>query len=155
MFLPVVLFLTLLVWSVLVGQSYMYAIALTDVSRSLDAASYIRFRQRTDANFRAKYTWVVYAAMLLTPILCVLAWQGGWLLFGASLLALKMLALDILLTIRGNMPINKRINGWTVENYPADWEQYRSKWLSVYAKRQIVTIIGFAALLAGAVFNNG
>ncbi len=152
---PIILYSTLLVWSVIAGQSYMYLLSLSDVSRRFDAASYIRFRQVTDKNFMAKYTWVMYSAMVLTPLQCAMAWQSGRMLFACSLLTLLMLVLDLLFTIRGNMPINKRINTWAEDDYPADWELYRAKWLSVYAKRQIVTLIGFASLLAGAVFLNG
>jgi hypothetical protein len=74
------------------------------------------------------------------------------MLFIGSAIALVTLILDILLTIKGNMPINNMINTWTEDNYPADWQLYRAKWLSIFEKRQIANIIGFLCLLMGTVF---
>ena len=60
--------------------------------------------------------------------------------------------IDILLTVKGNMPINNMINTWTEDHYPADWKTYRAKWLSIFGKRQIANIIGFLCLLMAVVF---
>lgn len=150
----IILFLDILIWSIIAGQSYMYIIALMDVSKKLDAPGYIRFRQLVDRNFMAKYKWVVYAAMLLGPLLCILAATKGNIVFVCSLVTLLALVSDLVLTLRGNMPINKLINTWSTNEYPIDWEIYRNKWLSVFFKRQVVTIIGFISLVTAAIFGN-
>ena len=148
----IILLINILTWSVIAGQSYMYIIALANVSKALDAPSYIQFRQLTDQNFMAKYKWVVYKAMVMTPLLCIVTASQAGIVFICSLVTLVMLILDLVFTVRGNLPINKLINTWTMDNYPADWEQVRAKWLSVYAKRQVVTIAGFISLVVAAVF---
>lgn len=76
------------------------------------------------------------------------------LLFISSVIAWILLIVDILITLKGSMPINNKINSWSTENYPADWEMCRTKWLTLFHKRQIANIIGFLSLLAGAVFDN-
>ena len=154
MLLKITLLLNLLAWSIIAGQAYMYIISLTDVSKNLDAPGYIRFRQLTDRNFMAKYKWVIYAAMILTPLLCILTIKQNGFVLACSLVTLLCLVLDLVFTMKGNMPINKLINTWTVENYAPDWERYREKWLSIYSRRQVVTIAGFISLLIAALFGN-
>jgi uncharacterized membrane protein len=73
-------------------------------------------------------------------------------LFICSVVALVSLIIDVAFTLKGNVPLNKIINTWTASNYPANWKEYRSKWLSIYSIRQVTNIIGFVSLLAGLIF---
>jgi hypothetical protein len=150
------LLLNLLFSSIIVGQAYMYIIALTDVQKNLDGPAYIRLRQLIDRNFMAKYKYVIYASMVSAPLLCILVASEDptGLLFACSLIALIAFIIDLILTVKGNLPINKMINGWPVDNYPSDWERYREKWLRIYSYRQTVNIIGFISLLIGAIFRS-
>jgi hypothetical protein len=153
--LKILILINLLAYSVIVGQAYMYIIALTDVSKNLDAPSYVRLRQLIDKNFMAKYKWVVYISLLTAVLLCVFtASDPTGLLFISSAVAFLALIIDAALTMKGNLPINKLINSWTTENYPADWEIQRTKWLTIYSWRQVVNIIGFTSLLVGAIFGD-
>jgi hypothetical protein len=150
------LLLNLLLSSIVVGQAYMYIIALTDVQKNLDAPAYIHLRQLIDRNFMAKYKYVIYASMISTQLFCILVGleDGTSLLFACSVIALIAFLIDLILTVKGNLPINKMINGWSVDNYPHDWEKYREKWLRIYSYRQAVNIIGFISLLIGAIFRS-
>lgn len=153
MLLKILMLVNLLSYSWIVGQAYMYIIALSDVSKKLDAASYIHFRQLTDANFMAKYKYVIYGSLLTSLLLCLFtAGKPTGFLFISSVIAFAALIADVLLAIKGNIPINKRINSWTTENYPANWQTYRDKWLQVYSKRQVANIVGFTSLVLGAIF---
>ncbi len=64
-----------------------------------------------------------------------------------------MLIIDIIITIKGNMPINNIINSWSMENYPSDWRDYRSKWLFYFTQRQIATTAGYISLVTGLAFS--
>lgn len=153
MLLKVMILLNLLAYSWIVGQAYMYIIALSDVTKKLDAASYIHFRQLTDVNFIAKYKYVIYASLLSSLLLCIFtAAKPGSFLFISSVIAFAALVADVLLAIKGNVPINKLINTWSADNYPANWQIYRNRWLHVYRKRQVANIAGFTSLVLGAVF---
>lgn len=154
MLLKIILLLNIITWSVIAGLAYMYIIALSDVSRNLDAPGYIRFRQLIDRNFMAKYKWVIYTAMLITPLLSIVAANNGIVFIVCSLTTTCMLIIDLYLTLKGNLPINKLINTWEIDHYPDDWELYRAKWLSIYSRRQVVTIIGFISLVIAAVFGD-
>ncbi len=148
-----ILLLTILAYSVIVAQSYMYIIALKNVQHSMQAASYIELRKLLDINFRANYKYAVYAALLTSLLLVLLNIKSpGSLLFITSAIAFTALIADVLLMMKGNMPINNLINTWTVEHYPPDWAMYRAKWLRIFFYREIATITGFISLVIGAVF---
>lgn len=149
----IIIFLTLLAYSFLVSQSFLYIIALHNVQTNMEAVSYIELRKLLDRNFRKKYSIVVYSSLISTTLLTFLcSAEPTGILFISAAIALAALIIDTLLTVKGNMPINKIINTWSKDNYPADWKLYRKKWLSVFGKRQVAVIIGFLSLLLGAVF---
>ena len=149
----ILLFLTVLSYSFLVSQSFMYMIALRNVQMNLSAPHYIQMRKLLDKNFRKKYSLIVYTALAsatCTMILCSTAPQS--ILFISICLAWLMLVTDVLITIKGNMPINNIINSWSEADYPSDWEKYRSKWLFYFSQRQIVVTTGYTALIFALVF---
>lgn len=148
------LFITLISYSFLVSQSFMYIIALRNVQQNMQAASYLEMRKLLDKNFRKKYSWVVYTSLITsttTMILCSMAPES--LLFISVCIAWLMLIIDIIITIKGNMPINNIINSWSMENYPSDWRDYRSKWLFYFTQRQIATTAGYISLVTGLAFS--
>jgi hypothetical protein len=121
----------------------------------MQPASYIELRQLLDKNFQVKFRIVFYISLLTCSVLTILSSMNlTGLLFITSATALAGLVVEIVLALKGNGPINRVINTWTAENYPVDWKEYRSKWLSIFTGRQIVNIIGFLSLLVGAVFGS-
>lgn len=149
----IMLLLTLLAYSVIVGQSYMYIIALKDVQNNMQADSYIELRKLTDTAFRANFKWVIYAALLFNLLLVISTIKNpGSLLFITIVIAFLALITDTLLAVKGNVPVNDLINSWSADNYPANWADYRAKWLNIFQYRQIANITGFVSLLIGAVF---
>ena len=152
--LKILIFLNLLIYSVIVSQSFMYMIALRNVQESMDAASYIELRKLLDRNFLKKFKPVVYSALLLGLALVVAALvQSSLVLLAGSIVAFAGLLIDVALTLKGDMPINRFINSWTLETFPANWVEYRSKWLYWFSWRQVANISGFITLLIAAVFS--
>lgn len=149
----ILLFLNLVIYSVIVGQSFMYIIAMRNVQESMGAASYIELRKLLDRNFLKKFKPVVYTALLLGFALVLTAiFQSSGLFLAGSIVAYVGLLIDVMLIVKGDMPINRIINSWTPETVPDDWFQYRSKWLYWFSLRQVANISGFIALLLAAVF---
>jgi len=148
-----ILFLTLVAYSIIVSQSFMYILALKDVQHNIEATTYIELRKLIDFSMRSNFKYVVYAA-LLTNLLLVVSTirQPGSLVFITSAIAFITLVIDTFLTVKGNLPINDIINSWTHDNYPTNWSEYRAKWFHVFQYRQIANITGFLSLLIGAVF---
>jgi len=153
MLLQLVFFINLLLYSIIVSQSFMYMIALRNVQEQLNAAAYIQLRKLIDQNFLRKFKPVMYASLVSGLVLIVLCFIDGSEFFRiASVIAYLALLTDVALTVKGDLPINAIINSWSEENYPADWSSYRSKWLQYFSGRQAANIAGFVVLIATAVF---
>lgn len=149
----ITLFVTLMLYAVVISQSFFYILAMSNVTKSMRPSTYIESRQLLDKNLQNTLKAVYYltlASSVLLVSFCVTNPSG--FLFISSVIALISLLIDVALTLKGNVPLNKVINTWTASDYPSNWKEYRSKWLSIYSIRQTVNIIGFVSLLAGLVF---
>jgi uncharacterized membrane protein len=151
--LKILLLLNLFVYAVVVGQSFLYIVALRNVQESMEAPAYIELRKLLDRNFLQKFKPVMYLSLLLNLVSVIsFLFQTSFILQTGAVIAFVAIVADALLASKGNMPINKIINTWTAESYPANWKDYRSKWMYWYSLRQIANISGFLALLIAAVF---
>lgn len=149
----IIFFVTLLAYGVIASQSFMYVLALKNVQLNLEPSAYTSFRKLIDTAMRANFTYVVYAALLASVLLVIAHIKNpGSLTFIMAAIALVALIADILLTLKGNLPINDVINTWQPNDMPANWESIRDKWFTVFQYRQIANITGFVALLVAAVF---
>lgn len=149
----ITLFITLLLYALVISQSFFYILAMSNVMKNMQPATYIESRKLLDKNLRISLLIVYYLALMSSIALtafCVINPTG--LLFFCSIIALVALLADVALTIKGNKPLNKTINTWTASDYPSNWEEYRSRWFSIYNIRQVLNITGFISLLAGLIF---
>ncbi|MGC4102060.1 hypothetical protein [Ferruginibacter sp.] len=149
----IILLFTLIVYSIITSQSFMYLLSLKSAQLDLSANAYIEFRKLVDAAMRNNFKYVIYAALLSNLLLLIAAIKHpSGLLFITVAIAFIALVIDTTLTIKGNMPINDMINSWSVNNYPSNWAEQRTKWLDIFQYRQIANITGFISLLVGTVF---
>ncbi len=147
--------LTLLVYSIIVSQSFMYILSLKNVQLSLGGDSYTEIRKLIDTSMRGGFKYVIYAALLSNFLLVLLTVKNpGSLQFITAAIAFIALIIDTTLTVKGNLPINDIINTWTPDNYPANWTALRTKWFNIFQYRQVANIAGFISLLAGTVFGS-
>ena len=155
MFTAVILLLTIIAYSMIVSQSFMYLLALKYTQINLDAPAYITMRHLIDTAMNKTFRYVIYASLLLNLLLVISsATNPSSLSFLTAAIAFICLLADIIITVKGNLPINAAINKWTADNYPQNWNDYRIKWLRYFRYRQIVNLAGFVSLIAGAVFKN-
>ncbi len=153
MLIKITLFITLVMYACIVGQSFFYILALTNATKKMQATAYIETRKLSDAELRAKLSLLYYAALATSLLLTAFSVVNpNGILFISSVVALAALVIDVVIALKGNIPINKVINKWSVNQYPDNWQQVRSKWFCIYQVRQVVNIAGFMALLAGLVF---
>lgn len=149
----IIQFLNLIAFAFVVSQAIFYFLAMSNTQKKMGAHSYIELRNLLYKNLAINLR-IVYYATLLTSI----SWfvytisAHAYPQFISAAISLAALLIDVFYLFKGDMPINKIIQTWTPENYPANWETYRKKWLSYYFRRQIADTIGFASLLAGAIF---
>jgi hypothetical protein len=147
--------ITLLAYGIIVSQSFMYILALKHVQLNLNANSYTELRQLIDTSMRNNFKYVIYVALLSNLVLVISTGKNpGSLLFLTAAIAFAALILDTLIAVKGNIPINNFISTWSTDSYPANWEEYRAKWLQFFQYRQIANITGFIGLLIGAVFGS-
>lgn len=153
MFAAIILLLTIIAYSIVVSQSFMYLLALKYVQVNLDAPAYITMRHLTDTAMNRNFRYVVYASLFLNLLLVILyAPAPNSMSFISVAIAFICLVADTIITVKGNLPINAIINKWTADNFPQNWKEYRADWLRYFRYRQNVNIAGFLSLLAGAVF---
>ena len=151
----IILFSAVLAYSMIVSQSFMYMLALKDVQLHLDANAYTEFRKLIDISMRNSFKYVIYAALLTSLALMISTIKNpGSLIFITSTLAFVALVADTMLTVKASLPINDVINTWSVNNYPSNWAEYRTRWLTIFQYRQITNLTGFVSLLIGGVFGS-
>lgn len=143
----------LIAYSIVASQPLFYILALGSAQRALSAAAYIELRQRINAVMSRRVS-VIYLSTLATGLLVlVLSLRlGNWSSLAAVTVALLCLVIDIFFMVRENVPINGVIDQWSTADHPDDWESYRTKWFEIFAYRQVLLLVGFFALLVGAVF---
>lgn len=145
--------ITLLAYAMITSQAFMYMLSLKQVQLNLGANSYTEIRKLIDISMRASFKYVIYAALLANVLLVILAAKTpSSLVFITVTIALLALVAEIVLTLKGNLPINDVINTWSADNVPANWTSFREKWFTIFQYRQIASITGFISLLIGAVF---
>ena len=153
MAIKITLFITLLMYAMVISQSFFYILAMSVTLKKMRAQTYIETRNLLTEHLQAPLQVVYYttlAASVLLTAFCVV--NPGGILFITSLIALVALLADVLLALKGNIPLNEFINSWTSQDYPYNWRQYRAKWFSLYHIRQALNITGFVSLLAGLIF---
>ena len=147
--------ITVIAYAMIVSQSFMYILSLKQVQLSLNVDTYTEIRKLTDISMRANFKYVIYATLLANLLLLTTNIKTPTsMIFIFSAIAFVALIAEILLTLKGSLPINDIINTWSLGNYPANWEAVREKWFAVYQYRQIATIVGFVSLLIGGVFGS-
>ncbi|NOT77152.1 MAG: hypothetical protein HOP08_19685 [Cyclobacteriaceae bacterium] len=149
----IILFFALLMYSIIVSQSFMYILALKNAQLGLDINSYIEVRKLIDASMRSNFKYIIYGALISNLLLVIFTFKNpGSLLFITACIGFIALVADTLLTVKGSLPINDIINTWSADQYPSNWADVRAKWFNVYQYRQIANIVGFVSLMTGVVF---
>lgn len=153
MLIKVTLFITLVAYAFIVGQSFFYILALSNATKRMSPAAYIESRKLIDAELQNRLSLVYYLALAATILLTAFSVVNpNGILFVSSVIALIALVIDIAIALKGNIPLNRTVNSWNANTYPENWKQVRSKWFSLYQVRQVANITGFICLLAGLVF---
>lgn len=151
----IILFITLLAYAVIASQSFMYILSLKQVQLNLGANAYTEIRKLTDTSMRANFKYVIYAALLANLLLVISTIKTpNSLVFISAIIAFAALVTDVLLTLKGNLPINDVINTWQVDNIPGNWTAVRASWFRIFQYRQVANITGFVSLLAAVVFGS-
>jgi phosphate starvation-inducible membrane PsiE len=153
MTIKVIFTIGLFAFAMIASQAFMYMLSLKQVQLNLGANSYIEIRKLIDISMRASFKYVIYAALVANVLLIIVSAKAptSLVLISATIAFIALVA-EIVLTLKGNLPINDIINTWSADNYPANWAALRDKWFTIFQYRQIASITGFVSLVIGAVF---
>jgi hypothetical protein len=68
-----------------------------------------------------------------------------------SLLGLALFIADEIVTLAGNLPINRRFQSWNAAAPPSDWRELRDRWERLHSLRTLLIVFGFASFAASVV----
>jgi hypothetical protein len=111
---------------------------------ALDVSSFLQFQQ-----VQHRYFQRLMPPLMLTAILTTLTWllllRAQWSSVQFCILAVAMAAIALAsgLTLRVNIPINKQLMTWSVENPPANVTEVWSRWEKVHTIRTVLWLAAF------------
>jgi uncharacterized membrane protein len=138
---------SLVLLTVAMSQPLFYWLALGRAGRQLSATAYVELRQQINAAITRRLTRLYGATLLsLLALVASAVFEAAWsLAFGAAIALIALMA-DAVLAIKLNLPINTRMNGWTIADIPGDWQTHRAQWDRAFGIRRVLLLVGFAAL---------
>jgi uncharacterized membrane protein len=72
--------------------------------------------------------------------------------FQLSVAGFVLFVTALVITLRVNVPIDYKVQPWTVSTLPANWQDIRDRWQLYHALRTFASLGGLALILAGAMF---
>ena len=72
--------------------------------------------------------------------------------FALSLAGLVLIIGDMVVTLLGNVPINRLVQSWRPDEPPAEWKRVRDRWERFHTLRTFLIVSGFALYAASVVF---
>lgn len=136
----------------LVAGVHLGGVPLAEALRTLDPAGYATTKQALDVSYPK-----LMKPLLLTTLALLaasLAAQGLAKRRGAALaggIALAAGVVVLVAVLRGDLPVNQRMDAWDPLAPPADWEAVRAEWERWFAVRTAASVVAFAAALAAVV----
>jgi|SRR6185437_4464569 hypothetical protein len=91
-------------------------------------------------------------AAILSVAACVILVRAIPGALALSLAALVLIVGDMVVTLAGNVPINKQVQNWDVAAPPSDWAALRDRWEKLHTMRTVLIVLGFALLASSVVF---
>ena len=153
MYIKILVLVNLMAFAFLASQPLFYLMAFSEAQKSLRATAYIELRKQLDRSIKPTLSFAYYFTMATLLLLLIASLQAtNYLLLATTLISVAALVTDIVLALKTNIPINNIISQWDADNYPRHWQLFRRKWFYFYHMRQAAGLVGFAALLFGAVF---
>jgi uncharacterized membrane protein len=142
--------LALLFVALIAGGWMMGTALVVPAQRNLTASEYVAVEQANTSFGKRYYPIVVITSIILLITLLVLSrgdMRQMWLV-GASLV-LVVTALGF--TGAKIVPLNTRVDTWSVQSPPSDWQQTRDAWHTYHRVRTALAVTAFILLSAAIV----
>jgi uncharacterized membrane protein len=146
--------IVLLLAALATGALLVNWIGLGRAMSRLSASAYIEFHQHTNHTFDPYMPTVVIGALAGGVVLAVMygvhSIPGQLAAAGAVCYALVLI-----ITLFTNLPINKQIAHWSIQNPPHEWAQMRARWIRFHVIRTLFSVPALAIYLLAAMSNAG
>jgi uncharacterized membrane protein len=139
---PVLQSIGLLLAGLLAGEEFIVRYGVQPALNKLEDRSHLEARQSLVRRLRI----VVPAVMIPTVLagVAVLVFGGSGAGLGFRWGGVWALAAFVLFSFLGTVSINIQVNGWNIDNPPADWRQTVRRWEQIDVFRSAAAIAAFA-----------
>jgi hypothetical protein len=136
------------------SQALFYLFILSDALKAVSLESYFEQRKVIDSLMITRFKVMYYSCLALSiAAVIVSARQPASLFFISSAIALMLLSIDLVVTVKGSLPLNALSHSYGATTENINWENVRMQWLDYMKYRGIATTLGMVSLLAGLVFD--
>ena len=116
------------------------------VIRQLPQKHHIRFEQGSLKTYGLIMPVFMPLSVIFTLSYAIFAKEFGGIDLISRFSSAGMFILATIITIRYNVPINKKIKDWDAANPPTDWKQIRKRWMFYQSIRSWLLLLGFMLL---------
>jgi uncharacterized membrane protein len=121
--------ISLILTGLVAGTLTIGLVAVRPAMHSLPPTTYVLVKQAFDVSYPRFMKPLQIACLLTTVALTIAAAVDGATtrLILAALATVAVLT-NIIVTVRGDLPINNAMATWTPDAPPGDWESHRARW---------------------------
>jgi uncharacterized membrane protein len=127
-------------------------LAVHPALRTLPVGSYISVKQAFDQNYPRIMVPLQLTSLAVSIVVTVAAAVGGHSGTASFAgLAAASIAVNIAVTVLGDLPINVAMASWQPETPPEDWQRYRARWDLFNRIRTTAAVVSLLLLSLAAV----
>lgn len=143
--------ISLVLTGLVAGTMTVGLVAVRPALHSLTPTSYVLVKQAFDVSYPKLMKPLQLSSLLSTVTLAGAAGADGATTCAvlAALAAVSVLT-NIIVTVRGDLPINNAMAAWRPEAPPADWESQRARWDYFNTIRTVAAVTGLVLLATAA-----
>jgi hypothetical protein len=146
----VLLFATVLAAGISTGGMWLFLMGILPIREQMVAPSFVQFHQLSSPLIDR---WVPTGVGLSFVLALVTAISGDVgsvttvALVCGAVLSVAVFGLSLAL----NVPINKTVNGWSLQSVPAEWTRLFDRWRNAHVVRTTCEVVAFCAFTLAAV----
>jgi uncharacterized membrane protein len=119
--------------------------------KTFGAEVFLAFGHQLVKNVSPVMTILMPAALLSIPPVLIRSYQQRPSTFYVFFAGFVLFVAALLVTLRVEVPISKQVETWTIKTLPDNWQQLRDRWGAFHVVRVVVSILGLALLVGGAI----
>jgi uncharacterized membrane protein len=147
---PVLVVAALVSSGLVAGVLFIGLVAVQPALRSVTPGTYVTVKQAFDRTYPPFMRPLQLTALAVSLALTVTAGvQGKATCAVLAGLAFLSIAVNIVVTVRGDLPINVAMASWRADDPPSDWEHHQARW-DTFNKIRTVAAVTALVLLAVA-----